>query len=86
MAGCERCDGNPPKRPGDEDQTAERIREVIDEVEDIVDCQNAGSVTDWDAYEFFYFELVKEWRRIERLCEITQAARIRAFMTAMPGK
>ena len=63
-AGCGSCDGNPPLRKSDESDN-EDSQDFFDEIKDIVECENAGSKTNWNLYPFEHFELVKHWRATE---------------------
>lgn len=83
VAGCDRCEGNPPEEDQPDD---EEISEIVDEIEEIVAEQNAGAATDWDAYGFYVFALVKEWRRTEKICELRHSARVQAFFKGSPDK
>ena len=78
-AGCGKCDGKIPLKPNRNVQTDE-LTELIDEIGDIVEWENAGHSTAWEIYPFEYQILHKTWRKAERQVKEIREMRMQAFI------
>ena len=84
-SGCRDCGGVPPKPPAEDDpeyDDLEELEDLFDEIEDIIEWENGGFVTDWTVYPFEVRYLVRIWRNCELEIKRLQASWLHAYIKA----
>lgn len=94
--GCRDCGGNPPEPESvqnaectmhneddadpEPDADEDEIVDLVNDIADIVDWENAGLQTDWSHYPFETKKLVQLWRSTEREVAAIQNTRMQIFL------
>lgn len=86
--GCEKCEGRPPAAEFEVESSklkveeSDEVAELVEEIEDIIEWEDAGHVTDWSCYGFAHARLATVWRKAERYVERRQHGRMQSFLVS----